>query len=168
MNVAYVRVSTVEQNEARQIEALEKYNIEKWYTEKVSAKDTNRPELQTMLDFVREGDTIFIHDFSRLAHLVSNKENLNTNTPQGKLMLTMFAAFYEFERVNMLERQAEGIKIAKEQGKYKGRRPVNIDSDTFEMQYTRYMNREINKVQLAQALKVSRPTLDKMLKERIA
>ena len=186
MNVAYVRVSTVEQNEARQIEALEKYNIEKWYTEKVSAKDTNRPELQTMLDFVREGDTIFIHDFSRLArstkdlldiverlkakgvHLVSNKENLNTNTPQGKLMLTMFAAFYEFERQNMLERQKEGVEIAKREGKYKGRRPVNIDSDTFEMQYARYMSREINKVQLAQALKVSRPTLDKMLKERIA
>lgn len=186
MNVAYVRVSTVEQNEARQVEALQKYDIEKWYTEKISGKDIDRPELQTMLDFVRQGDTVYIHDFSRLArstkdlldivellkrkgvHLVSNKENLDTSTPQGKLMLTMFAAFYEFERANMLERQAEGIAVAKREGKYKGRRPVNIDSDTFEMQYTRYMNREINKVQLAQALKVSRPTLDKMLKERIA
>ena len=67
MKVAYVRVSTVEQNEARQIEALEKYDIEKWFTEKVSGKDTNRPKLQEMLDFVREGDIIYIHDFSRLA-----------------------------------------------------------------------------------------------------
>ena len=187
MNVAYVRVSTVEQNEARQLEALEKYNIEKWYTEKVSGKNTtDRPELNNMLDFVREGDTVFIHDFSRLArstkdlldiveylngkgvHLVSNKENLDTSTPQGKLMFTMFAAFYEFERTNMLERQAEGIRVAKEQGKYKGRKPVEIDSAIFEKEYTRYMQREINKTELAKALKVSRPTLDKMIREYVA
>ena len=67
MKIAYVRVSTVEQNEARQIEALKKYGIEKWFTEKVSAKDTNRPMLQQMINFAREGDTIYIHDFSRLA-----------------------------------------------------------------------------------------------------
>ena len=67
MKIAYVRVSTVEQNEARQIEALKKYDVDKWFTEKVSAKDTNRPQLQAMIDFVREGDTIYIHDFSRLA-----------------------------------------------------------------------------------------------------
>ena len=67
MNVAYVRVSTAEQNEDRQIEALQKYNIEKWFTEKVSAKDANRPELQNMIDFVRSGDTVYVHDFSRLA-----------------------------------------------------------------------------------------------------
>ena len=106
MNVAYVRVSTVEQNEDRQLEALKKHNIDKWFTEKVSGKDTNRPELKAMLEYVREGDTIYIHDFSRLArstkdlldiveelerkkvHLVSNKENINTSTPSGKLMLT--------------------------------------------------------------------------------
>ena len=67
MNVAYVRVSTADQNEARQIEALQQFNIEKWFTEKVSAKDINRPELQAMLDFVREGDVVYVHDFSRLA-----------------------------------------------------------------------------------------------------
>ena len=107
MNISYVRVSTVEQNEQRQIEAMHKYDIEKWFTEKVSAKDTNRPQLQAMLDFAREGDTIYIHDFSRLArstrdlldiveqlnkkgvHLVSNKENIDTSTPTGKLMLTI-------------------------------------------------------------------------------
>lgn len=63
MKIAYVRVSTVEQNEARQIEALEKFGVEKWFTEKISAKDTNRPQLRAMLDFAREGDTIYIHDF---------------------------------------------------------------------------------------------------------
>ena len=131
MKIAYVRVSTVEQNESRQIEALEKYGIEKWFTEKVSAKDTNRPKLKEMLEFAREGDTIYIHDFSRLArstkdlleivetlkakgiHLVSNKENIDTSTPTGKLMLTMIAAINEFERSNLLERQREGIAIAK-------------------------------------------------------
>ena len=105
MVVAYIRVSTVMQNEARQVEALEKFNIEKWFIEKVSAKDTNRPKLQEMLEFVREGDTVYIHDFSRLARstkdlleivetlnnkgvaLISNKENLDTSTPTGKLML---------------------------------------------------------------------------------
>ena len=66
-NIAYVRVSTVDQNEARQLEALEKYNIDKWFTEKISGKNTNRPQLQAMLDYVRQGDTVYIHEFSRLA-----------------------------------------------------------------------------------------------------
>ena len=187
MNVAYVRVSTVEQNEARQIEALEKYNIEKWYTEKVSGKNmTDRPELQSMIDFVRDGDTVYVHDFSRLArstkdlldiieklnakgvHLVSNKENIDTSTPNGRLMLTMLSAIYQFERENMLDRQAEGIAIAKRNGAYKGRKPIDIDSEVFKAQYDRYVRREINKTELARVLKVSRPTLDKMIREYVA
>ena len=67
MHVAYIRVSTLEQNEDRQLEAMKKYPIEKFFTEKISAKDMNRPELQKMLEFVREGDVVHIHDFSRLA-----------------------------------------------------------------------------------------------------
>lgn len=187
MKVAYVRVSTIEQNEARQIEALEKHGIEKWFTEKVSGKNTtDRPELNNMIDFVREGDTVYIHDFSRLArstkdlleiverltakgvHLVSNKENVDTSTPTGKLMLTMIGAIAEFERQNMLDRQAEGIAIAKREGKYRGRKAIEIDSDLFKAQYERYTRREINKTELAKALKVSRPTLDKMIKEYVA
>lgn len=66
-HIAYVRVSTAEQNEARQIEALKKHGIDKWFTEKVSGKNMNRPQLKSMLDYVREGDTVYIHDFSRLA-----------------------------------------------------------------------------------------------------
>ena len=81
MHVAYVRVSTVEQNEERQIEALKTHKIEKWFVEKVSGKDMDRPQLQSMLDFVREGDTVFVHDFSRLARstkdLLSITEKLN-------------------------------------------------------------------------------------------
>jgi DNA invertase Pin-like site-specific DNA recombinase len=149
MNIAYVRVSTIEQNEERQKVALQKYNIDKWFIEKVSAKDINRPQLQLMLEFAREGDIIYIHDFSRLARstkdllsiveelqrkkvqLVSNKENLDTSTPTGKLMLTMIAAINQFERENLLERQREGIEIAKRQGRMKGRpgieKPENWD-----------------------------------------
>lgn len=181
MNIAYVRVSTVDQNEQRQIEALQKYNIDKWYTEKVSGKNTNRPELNSMLDFSREGDTIYIHDFSRLArstkdllnivdflnnkkvHLVSNKENIDSSTPQGKLMLTMIGAIAEFERTNLLERQKEGIAIAKRNGVYKGRKKIDIPD--FNKHYQRYMNREISKSKLAAELNISRPTLDKLISE---
>ena len=186
MRVAYVSVSTVEQNEARQTEALEKHNIEKWFIEKVSGKDMNRPELQNLLDFVREGDTVYVHDFSRLArstkdlleiverlnkkgvHLVSNKENVDSSTPTGKLMLTMIGAIAEFERQNLLDRQQEGIAIAKREGKYKGRKPVEVNTDAFKVQYNRYLSREISKVELAKQLGVSRPTLDKMIKEYAA
>ena len=179
--IAYVRVSSVEQNEQLQIEALKKHGIEKWYTEKVSGKDTNRPQLQAMLDYAREGDTIYIHNFSRLARstadllkivdylkakgigLVSNKENLNTGTPTGKLMLTMIAAINEFERENLLERQREGIAIAVRERKYKGRKAINIID--FGKHYTRYMSREVSKAQLARELDVSRPTLDKLIKK---
>ena len=181
MNIAYVRVSTVEQNEARQLEALEKHNIDKWFTEKVSAKNTDRPQLQAMIDFAREGDTIYIHDFSRLArstadllklveqltakgvHLISGKENIDTSTPTGKLMLTMIGAINEFERTNLLERQREGIAIAKREGKYKGRKPADVPD--FEKHYQRYKAREISKVELAKELDIARPTLDKLINE---
>lgn len=181
MKIAYVRVSTVEQNEARQTESLQQYEIEKWFIEKVSAKDTNRPKLQEMIDFAREGDTVYVHDFSRLARstkdllglvetfktkgitLVSIKEQIDTSTATGKLMLTLIAAINEFERANMLERQREGIAIAKRNGKYKGRRPKEVKN--FSEYYEKYMCREINKVQFAKALNVSRVTLDKLIRE---
>ena len=182
MNIGYVRVSTVDQNEARQVEALKKYGIEKWYSEKVSGKDLNRPKLQEMLDFVREGDTIYIHDFSRISrsvkdllslidlleakkvHLVSLKENLDTSTPGGRLMLTMIGAINEFERANLLERQAEGIAIAKAKGKYKGRKAIEIN-EAFIEGYNKYLARKLSKSALAKELGVSRPTLDKLINE---
>ena len=185
MNIAYVRVSTVEQNEARQKEALEQHGIDKWFIEKVSAKDTNRPKLRELLEFAREGDTIFIHDFSRLArstkdlleimevltskgvNLKSNKEDIDTGTATGKLLLTMIGAIAEFERQNLLERQKEGIEIAKREKKFKGRKAVEVPEKEFEELYQQYTNRTINKVQFAEKLGISRPTLDKLLKDRI-
>lgn len=181
MKIAYIRVSTVEQNEQRQIEAMQKYDIEKWFTEKVSAKDTNRPKLQEMLEFAREGDTVHIHDFSRLArstkdlldivetlnnkgvHLVSNKENFDTSTPTGKLLLTMIGAIAEFERQNLLDRQREGIAIAKRNGKYTGGKRKSVQG--FADGYSRYKSREISKAALAKELCISRPTLDKLIRE---
>lgn len=185
MNIAYVRVSTIEQNEERQLVALKEHKIEKWFIEKVSGKNTtDRKELQNMLDYVRENDTIYIMDFSRLARntkdlleivellekknvrLVSLKENIDSSTPTGKLLLTMIGAIAEFERQNLLERQREGIAIAKEQGKYKGRKEIEIDKKLFKNLLNDYKERKINKVEMAKKLNISRPTLDKLLKER--
>lgn len=183
-NIAYVRVSTVDQNEARQVEALENYNIDKWFTEKISAKDTNRPQLQAMLEYVRQGDTVYIHEFSRLARstkdlleiiemlqskgveIVSNKENLDSSTAIGKLMITFIAGINEFERQNLLERQKEGIEIAKREGKFKGGQVKKIDEELFNSLYSKYKLRKINKVEFAKQLQISRPTLDKILKEK--
>lgn len=184
MKIGYVRVSTVEQNEQRQIVALQRFGIDKWYTEKVSAKDTNRPKLQEMLEFAREGDTIYIHDFSRIARstkdllniiellhgkgvcLISNKESIDTSTPTGKLLVTMIGAINEFERQNMLERQREGIAIAKREGKFKGRKEIQINENKFAEEYGKYLSRQISKVKLAEVLGISRPTLDKLIKAR--
>lgn len=144
MKVGYVRVSTTEQNPARQEELMKSFGVEKVFSEKLSGKDTNRPQFQEMLSFLREGDTQYVEPFSRLSrstrdlldtvnrlseskvNLVSDKEKIDTTTPQGRLVMTVFAAIYEFERENTLQRQAEGIAIAKRQGKYKGRKPLQL------------------------------------------
>ena len=182
MNIAYVRVSTVEQNEGRQIEGLKKYEINKWFKEKVSGKDTNRPQLKAMLEFAREGDTIYVWDFSRLArstkdllglvelmqekgiHLKSIKENLDTTTATGKLMLTMIGAINEFERQNLLERQKEGIALAKKEGKYKGRKKIDYPENWEEI-YNQWKNREITGTKAMELLNLKRNTFYKLLKE---
>ena len=180
-NIAYIRVSTVGQNEARQREALERYGIDKWFVEKASGKNMNRPKLQEMLDYIREDDTIYVEEFSRLgrstadlldtvqrienagAKFVSLKENFDTITPTGKLQMTMMAAIAEFERSMILERQREGIAIAKREGKYKGRKAVSVPNiGTY---YDKYMRRKGTKVSIAHELGISRTTLDKLSRE---
>ena len=180
-NIAYVRVSTAEQNEDRQLKALEAYSIDEWFAEKISAKDVNRPKLQELIRYVRKGDTVYVLDFSRLArstsdllnivkkieekgaHIISLKENFDTSTPTGKLMMTMMAAIAEFERENLLERQREGIAVAKAAGKYKGRNKIEIPD--FKEYYDLYMRRRITKSGIAKKLKVSRPTVDRLISE---
>ena len=176
MNVAYVRVSTVEQNESRQVEALKRHNIDRWFIEKASGKNMDRPELQKMLKSVQSGDTVFIHDFSRLArstkdllemvetlqangvHLASDKENLDTSTPTGKLMLTMIAAINEFERQNMLDRQREGIEVARQKGVYKGRKPTGYDRNLFDVLHEQVEERLLTVTDAAKQLGVTRQT----------
>lgn len=142
MKVGYVRVSTVEQNLGRQMELMKSLGVEKIYCDKMSGKSTDRTEFKEMMSFLREGDTLYVESFSRLSrstldllntvgklkekkvNLVSDKEQMDMSTPQGKFMVTVFAALSEFERESILERQREGIEIAKAEGKYKGRKPI--------------------------------------------
>ncbi|NMA73260.1 MAG: recombinase family protein [Bacteroidales bacterium] len=182
MKIGYVRVSTIEQNETRQIEALKKWGIEKYFVEKASAKDMSRSQLQDMLEFSREGDIIYIHDLSRLARnvadllaiikeleeknitLVSNKENIDTSTATGRLMVTMIGAIYEFERAILRERQLEGIAIAKAAGKYTGRKRIP-KPDNWEEVIKQYNSRQITAKRAQQLLGLKKNTFYKFLKE---
>lgn len=182
-NISYIRVSTTEQNADRQLKAIdERVKIDKQFIEKVSAKDTNRPQLQAMLEYAREGDTIYILDFSRLARstkdllgliemleekkikLISIKENLDTGTATGKLMLTMISAINQFERENLLERQREGIAIAKKKGAYAGRKKIEYPANWEEI-YGKYKNREMTGTEAMEILKLKRNTFYNLKKE---
>lgn len=183
MHVAYIRVSTVEQNEERQTEAMKAFPIEKTFSEKVSGKSADRPKLREMLEFVREGDTVHVHDFSRLArntkdlldivdtltakgvNLVSNKEGIDTSTPAGRLMLTMIGAIAEFERVNLLERQREGIDIAMREHpeRYQGGHKKTVED--FGSVYEAIRAGKLSKVKAAADMGISRPTLDRMIRD---
>jgi DNA invertase Pin-like site-specific DNA recombinase len=124
-------------------------HAEKVYIDKASGKDTNRPEFQKMLSYIRKGDVVYTESISRIARntkdllntveyfnnkdvgFVSMKENIDTSTPQGKFVLTLFGALAQLERESILQRQAEGIAIAKRNGVYKGRKPMKIDEIKF-------------------------------------
>ncbi|PCC49447.1 recombinase family protein [Brevibacterium aurantiacum] len=136
--VAYVRVSSADQNEARQLEALEASGgYDKLFVEKISAKNRQRPELDAMLSHVREGDVVRVKSIDRLARSTSDllgivqdlsdkgvsvefldTPEMNVNSAQGKFMLTVMGAFAELERTTIKERQSEGIEIAKAEGRF--------------------------------------------------
>lgn len=181
MKIGYVRVSTVEQNEGRQMEMMEQHGIEKIFMEKCSGRTTNRPKLQELLEFVREGDVVYIESFSRLARstqdllgmvdyfkqkgvqLISFKESLDTTAPAGKLMLTVIAAIAEFERDCLLERQREGIALAKRQGKYKGRKRIEYPPNWEEV-YRLWKQRGITGVEAMRRTGLKNTTFYKMIK----
>ena len=183
MKVGYVRVSTVEQNEERQTRDLQEAGAERLFIDKLSGKDTKRPALQEMLDFVRTGDTVIVSEYSRLARstrdlldiiqtlrdkgvaVTSRKESLDTSTPQGKMMLTVIAGMAEFERALMLQRQKEGIAIAKEQGKYKGRQKAE-KPEQWQVWREQYQTRQITATRLAELCGVSRPVVYRWMKEQ--
>lgn len=147
--IGYIRVSTEQQETARQERMMQNYGVEKIYSEKLSGKNTDRPEFQKMIEFLREGDTLYVESISRLSRsirdllktvdiltekgvaLISSKENIDTDTPQGRFMLSIFAALSELEREQTLQRQREGIAEAKKRGIYKGRQPIKVDERKF-------------------------------------
>lgn len=142
MQVGYIRISTIGQNTARQEVLMQELGVEKVFIDRMSGKNTDRPQLKEMMAFVRQGDTVIVESISRFARntrdlldlveqltkkgveFVSRKENIDTTTPTGKFMLTIFGAVAELEREYILQRQAEGIAIAKEKGVYKGRQRI--------------------------------------------
>jgi len=184
MKIGYVRVSTVDQHEERQkIELTEKAQVERIFLDKLSGKNTERPELNAMIDFAREGDTVYVSEFSRLARstkdlldivqklkekqvqVISLKENFDTSIPAGELAMTLFAAIATFERKIMLERQKEGIAVARANGVYRGRQKRQ-KPDNWDALVEMYQQREIRSVrQLMEICQCSRPTIYKWLKE---
>lgn len=161
MRVGYVRCSTLEQNEARQLKMMEEQKVERVFVDKASGKNADRKAFKETMAFVRVGDTLIVESVSRIARntrdlltiisnltdkgveFVSLKENIDTTTPHGRFMLTVFGALAELERESILERQREGIEIAKAEGKYKGRKPVAIDEAKFRAVCARWRAGEI-------------------------
>lgn len=174
MKIGYIRVSTQEQNTIRQEVLMESLGVDEVYIDRMSGKNTNRPELQKMMDYVRRGDTVIVESISRFARntrdlldlverltekgveFVSKKEAIDTTTPTGKFMLTIFGAVAELERDYILQRQREGIEIARTQGKYTGRKPI-VHPD-FNVIVAQWRNGEITATAASKKLGMSRAT----------
>ena len=183
MRVGYIRCSTLEQNEARQLKMMEEQNAERLFIDKASGKNTDRKAFKEMMAFVRAGDTVIVESISRIARntrdllsivsdltekgveFVSLKENMDTTTPQGRFMLTVFGALAELERENILERQREGIEIAKSEGKYKGRKPVEVDEKRFKEVCARWRSGEITATAAMQEVGLKPNTFYRRVKE---
>ena len=180
MKIGYIRVSTQEQNTVRQEALMESLGVDEVYIDRMSGKNTGRPEIRRMLEYVRRGDTVIVESISRFARntrdllelvesltakgveFVSQKESIDTTTPTGKFMLTVFGAVAELEREYILQRQREGIEIAKQQGKYTGRRPViHPDFDKVTAQWRRG---ELTAVQAMKRLGMSKATFYRYVK----
>ncbi len=178
--IGYVRVSSIDQNTNRQLDNIK---LDKIFMDKCSGKDTNRPQLKIMLDFVREGDTLYVHSMDRLARNLDDlrkmvqqltqsgvkvkfiKENLeftSENSPRSVLLLSVMGAFAEFERSLIRERQLEGIALAKRAGKYKGR-GNSLTKEQIEILKQKVANR-YKKTELAKEFGISRETLYRYLK----
>ena len=142
MKVGYIRVSTANQNSARQELLMQELEVDIIFMDMVSGKNMDRPQLKKLLEYVRQGDTVIVESISRFARntkdlleliekltaknveFISKKEAIDTTTATGKFMLTIFGAVAELEREYILQRQAEGIAVAKQKGVYKGRKPI--------------------------------------------
>ena len=181
MKIGYIRVSTQEQNTIRQEVLMEVLGVEEVHIDRVSGKDMNRPELQRMLQYVRKGDTVIVESISRFAsntkdllelveqltakevEFISQKESIDTATPAGKFMLTIFAAVAELEREYILQRQREGIAEAKKKGKYQGRK-AKVHPDA-EKVMKRWREKEITATAAMQLLGESKTTFYRMVRK---
>ena len=180
--VGYIRVSTVEQNTDRQEIALSEIGIKKLFIEKISGSTMNRPEFKKMMEYVREGDELYIESISRLARstkdllsivqtlkekkveLVSLKENIDTATPQGRFILTIFGALSELERENTIQRQREGIDAARLKGKNCGRPKIEIPKN-WDNVVSLWKAGNITAVESMTKLKMSRGTFYRRVKD---
>lgn len=180
MKIGYIRVSTTDQNIARQEVMMDTLKVDEIFIDKMSGKNTDRPQLKKMLEFVRKGDAVIVESISRFARntkdllelidllshkevaFVSQKECIDTTTPTGKFMLTVFGAVAELEREYLLQRQREGIEIAKQQGKYKGRKPLSPPNYTSIME--KWKSGSITATKAAQLLGMSLSTFYRRLK----
>lgn len=195
MKIGYVRVSTKDQNEARQIASMQEHGVDKIYVDKQSGKDFDRPEYQKMIFELKEGDIVVLHSLDRLGRnydaiieewhritkqikadiIVLDMPLLDTtargNDLTGKFVADMVLQILSYvaanERENIKKRQAEGIAIAKAQGKYKGSTKKKIDKNLFGENMKLYQSGEITKTQFAENIGVSRPTLNKLMKKGI-
>lgn len=181
MKVGYVRVSTREQNTVRQDELMQQLGVEKVYTDKMSGKNTDRPHLKEMMAFVRSGDSVTVESISRFARntkdllelveqlnqkevrLISQKEQLDTNTPAGQFMLTIFGAVAELEREYIKQRQREGIDIALAEGRFKGRPKKALDQ--FEEIYVNWKSQKITATKACKQLEIARSTFYRKVRE---
>ena len=181
MKIGYVRVSTQEQNTIRQERMMESLGVDELYIDKASGKNAQRPELQKMIQYVRKGDTVVVESISRFARntrdllelverltakqveFVSQKEAIDTTTPTGKFMLTIFGAVAELEREYILQRQQEGIAIAKANGIYKGRKP--IQRPNFDQVVSLWRQGEITAVEAMKRLDLKPSTFYRKVKE---
>ncbi len=183
-NVAYIRVSTEEQNTVRQHVLLQDkgLKIDKVFEEKVSGKNTkDRPQLKAMLEYVRSGDVVVVESISRLARNTrdlltivdflqkkevafrSMKEYIDTTTPQGKFVLSVFAALAELERETIRQRQEEGIALALAEGRPYGRPRAKISS-TFKQNYEKWKRGEFTAVEFMRKERLAKSTFYKMVK----
>lgn len=183
MKVGYVRVSTKEQNTARQEVLMKELGVEKVYIDKASGKNTDRKQLNEMMNFIREGDEVIVESISRFARntkdllnlveqltekgvkFISKKEAIDTSTASGKFMLTVFGAMAELEREYILDRQKEGIEIAKAEGKYKGRQKIEVNNDEFEKVYKKWKSGEITGRKAMELLNLKPNTFYRRIKE---
>ena len=162
---------------------MDNYQVDRIFSEKLSGANADRPQLKAMLDYVREGDTLYVESVSRLGRStrdllniidtltdkgvthVSHKEDIDTDTPTGKFMLTVFAALSQLEREQLKQRQREGIEIAKAQGKYTGRKPIPTDWTRFGQLYEEWKSKSITGRDFMRRMDMSANTFYRRVRE---